>query len=151
MNFGEFTSIYHHIQPFVTGFAHSSKHRNRIWSILISYQDLNCRPLNYTTEYPMGQSRKHFSSSHPKSQGLSCYCPKPIQDHRNPTIPLHLSQSQIVLNTGLPPWWPWLTETKRDPFYVGASHEAKAAAGLKFKGQGHAGQWGYTNMQSIYL
>lgn len=152
LNFWELSSAYHQTQPFVTGSTHCSKHRDRVWSILISHQDLNFRPSNYTTEYPTGQSRKCFSSSCPKSQGLSSYRSKSSQDHKDPVIPLHLSQSQIVIDTGLPPWWPWLTETKRDPSHVGTRHQAGAAAGLWFEGQGaHTGQCSYTNMQSIYF
>lgn len=151
LNFWRLSSVYQQTQPSVRGSAHSSKHRDRVWSILISHQDVNFRPPNYTTEYPLGQSRKHFSSSCPESWGLSSYCPKSSQDHKDPAIPLHFSQSQIVIDTGLRPWWPWLTETKMDPTWE-PTWEPNIKWGLWFKGQGaHTGQWGYTNMQSIYF
>lgn len=150
MNFWESSAVCQQTQPFITGSAHFSKHR--VWPILISRQDVNFRPSNYATEYPAGQSRQRFSSSCPKSWALSQHCPKSSQDRKDPAIPSRLSQCQIVIDTGFPPGWPWLTETKRDPSHVGARRQAGAAAGLGFEGQGaHTGQWGYTNMQSIYF
>lgn len=93
----------------------------------------------------MRQSRMCFSSS----------CPKPF---------LFFQKAARIIRTLLylctypspelssTPVWPWLPETQRDPSHMEARNHAGAAAGLRFEGQGaHSGQWGYTNMQSIYF
>lgn len=50
------------------------------------------------TEYPTRQSRMCFSSSCPKT---FLFIKNSSQDHKDLAVPLHLSQSQIFLNTSL--------------------------------------------------
>lgn len=133
----------HKIQPFLVDSAYSSKRRadllhpdftsksqlSLVWSI---------------TEYPMRQSRMWFPSS----------CPKPLLFSKASGIIRTLLYLPTYPSPKLSstPVWSGLPETQRDPSHLGARNHAGAAAGLGFKGQGaHTGQWGYTNMQSIYF